>query len=186
MTPQASSVSLQPVRDDESEELVRVRIEAMRDSLERIGRFDATRARRRFLDGFVPELTRHILLEHTRVGFMAVRPSAEELSLSKPEDEAYSIVLADGVPVGAFSSSRSEQDVTLLELLVLPAHQNRGIGTRVVQQLQQEARDKRVPLLLQVLHLNRARQLYERLGFRVFETTETHYRMRWEAAPANG
>lgn len=30
----------------------------MRESLERIGRFDPPRARERFLSGFVPELTR--------------------------------------------------------------------------------------------------------------------------------
>lgn len=69
MTCQTTSVSLQPVREEESEELVRLRIEAMRDSLERVGRFDAMRARQRFLDGFVTDFTRHILLEQTRVGF---------------------------------------------------------------------------------------------------------------------
>lgn len=104
---------------------------------------------------------------------------------AKWKNQAYSVIVAEGVQVGAFSSIRSKNDVTLLELLVLPSHQNQGVGTRVVQQLQQEARDKQVPLLLQVLHLNRARHLYERLGFRVFETTETHYRMRWEATPAS-
>lgn len=103
---------------------------------------------------------------------------------AKWSSQTYSIVVADGEQVGAFSSTRSENAVTLQELLVLPAYQNKGVGTHVIEQLQQEARDKQVPLLLQVLHLNRARHLYERLGFRVFETTETHYRMRWEATPA--
>jgi hypothetical protein len=39
-TVQAEDVSLQQVRAEESEELVCVRIEAMRESLERAGRFD--------------------------------------------------------------------------------------------------------------------------------------------------
>jgi ribosomal protein S18 acetylase RimI-like enzyme len=50
--------------------------------------------------------------------------------------------------------------------------------------LQKDARSRKLPILLQVLHLNRARRLYERLGFRVYETTETHYRMRWSLDPA--
>lgn len=75
------SVSLQPVSEEDSEELVRLRIEAMRESLERIGRFDAMRARQRFLAGFVPEFTSHILLERERVGFMAIKSTPEELSL---------------------------------------------------------------------------------------------------------
>src|SRR6185295_2966726 len=53
----------------------------MRESLERIGRFDATRARQRFFAGFVPEFTSHILLEHERVGFVAIKPTSEGLSL---------------------------------------------------------------------------------------------------------
>jgi ribosomal protein S18 acetylase RimI-like enzyme len=99
---------------------------------------------------------------------------------AKWRTQAFSIIVAGEVPVGACSSIRSESALTLLELLVLPAYQNLGIGSRVVQGLQEEARTRQVPMLLQVLHLNKAKGLYERLGFRVFETTETHYRMRWE------
>ena len=47
---------------------------AMRESLERIGRFDAVRARERFLGGFDPQHTRHIVVGGQRVGFVVVRP----------------------------------------------------------------------------------------------------------------
>ena len=63
------------------EELVTVRIEAMRESLEQIGRFDPERARERFRNSFVPELTRHILLDGKRVGFFALKPDNNELLL---------------------------------------------------------------------------------------------------------
>jgi GNAT superfamily N-acetyltransferase len=104
---------------------------------------------------------------------------------AKWRTQTYSIIVANALPIGAVSSIRSEDAVTLLELLILPAHQNAGVGTRVVQQLQDEARSKQVPLLLQVLHLNRARRLYEQLGFRIIESTETHYRMRWASDRTN-
>jgi len=91
----STSVSLQPVHADESEELVRLRIEAMRDSLERIGRFDATRARERFLSSFVPEHTSHIVLDGERVGFLAVKTTADGLSLEhlyvRPEHQGRGI-----------------------------------------------------------------------------------------------
>jgi ribosomal protein S18 acetylase RimI-like enzyme len=103
----------------------------------------------------------------------------------KWKTQTYSIIVASAAPVGAVSSVWSDVALTLMELLVLPAHQNGGIGTQVVQQLQKEARSQQLPLLLQVLHLNRARGLYERLGFRVYETTETHYRMRWDSASSS-
>jgi len=74
-------LTLQAARADELEGLVDVRIEAMRESLERIGRFDPERARQRFASGFVPELTRHIVVHEERVGFVTVRPAAESLVL---------------------------------------------------------------------------------------------------------
>jgi ribosomal protein S18 acetylase RimI-like enzyme len=80
-TLQMAHVSLRPTRKEESEELVTLRIEAMRASLERAGRFDAQRARHRFLANFVPELTHHILLNGERVGFVVVRPTSDGLTL---------------------------------------------------------------------------------------------------------
>jgi GNAT superfamily N-acetyltransferase len=74
-------VRLAPTREQDSEELVQLRIAAMRESLERIGRFDAQRARERFLAGFVPGSTRHILAEGERVGFVAVKLTSDGLSL---------------------------------------------------------------------------------------------------------
>ena len=80
-TTDPTRIALSPVRPDDFEELVSVRIEAMRASLERIGRFDPQRARQRLLDGFAPEFTRHILVDGQRVGFVTVKPGANELSL---------------------------------------------------------------------------------------------------------
>jgi GNAT superfamily N-acetyltransferase len=72
-----ASIVLTPVVSRDAEALVALRIAAMRDSLERIGRFDPARARERFLSGFSPEHTRHIEAEGERVGFLVVKPQAE-------------------------------------------------------------------------------------------------------------
>ena len=52
--------------------LAELRVDAMRESLERIGRFDPERARQRLLASFVPENTRHVLVADEPVGFVAV------------------------------------------------------------------------------------------------------------------
>jgi GNAT superfamily N-acetyltransferase len=67
-------VTFCPVSVEDAESLVALRIEAMRESLERVGRFDPSRARERFLAGFSPEHTRHVLLEGERVGFFVLKP----------------------------------------------------------------------------------------------------------------
>lgn len=65
----------------DSEALVELRIEAMRESLERIGRFDPLRARERFLVGFDPQSTRHILVGTDRAGFVVVKTQPDTLLL---------------------------------------------------------------------------------------------------------
>jgi len=70
-------IELLPVTKDDAEELVILRIAAMRSSLERLGRFDAGRARERFLSSFSSEHTRHIAQDGMRVGFVTIRPIGE-------------------------------------------------------------------------------------------------------------
>ena len=75
------TVALVAAHPDDAEQLVALRIAAMRDSLMRIGRFDPQRARERFLGGYVPAHTRHIELAGRRVGFVVVKPEPEGLLL---------------------------------------------------------------------------------------------------------
>jgi GNAT superfamily N-acetyltransferase len=65
----------------DAEALVALRILAMRESLERTGRFDPVRSRERFLSAFAPQFTRHILVDGDRVGFVVVRPDGDGLLL---------------------------------------------------------------------------------------------------------
>jgi GNAT superfamily N-acetyltransferase len=75
------TIALTAVGADDVEALVALRIAAMRDSLERIGRFDPQRARERFLSSFDPARTRHIVVQGRPVGFVVTTPMATWLSL---------------------------------------------------------------------------------------------------------
>lgn len=75
------ATELLPVNEADAEELVALRIAAMRESLEHVGRFDAQRARERFLHTFTPQHTRHIVHDGKRVGFVAVKPDGDGLVL---------------------------------------------------------------------------------------------------------
>ncbi len=89
------------------------------------------------------------------------------------------IIEGDGVPIGCISVERQEDRVFLAVIEIAPDHQNRGIGTKLVQALCDEADGKGVPVELQVIKVNHsARRFYERLGFVVVGETESHFRMR--------
>ena len=81
----------------DAEALVSLRVAAMRESLERIGRFDPQRARHRFLAAFDPALTRHVVVDGERVGFVVVRPDDDGLLL----DHLYIAPVAQGRGIGA-------------------------------------------------------------------------------------
>ena len=81
----------------DADALVEIRILAMRESLERIGRFDAQRARDRFLASFDPSLCRYIVADGTTVGFIAVRPMPDHVLL----DHLYVLPEHQGKGIGA-------------------------------------------------------------------------------------
>jgi ribosomal protein S18 acetylase RimI-like enzyme len=60
------------VTADDFEELVALRIAVMRESLERIGRFDLVRSRERFRSTFRPADTRRIIVAGARAGCVAM------------------------------------------------------------------------------------------------------------------
>ncbi len=73
----SNRVAFSAVSSADFDELVTLRIAAMRDSLERIGRFDPDRARERLRKSFHPEHTEFIILNGQRIGFYTFRPSTD-------------------------------------------------------------------------------------------------------------
>lgn len=66
----------------------------------------------------------------------------------------------------------------------MPTHQNLGIGTRVLKDIIWRSTRAKKDLRLSVgLKNQKARRLYERLGFVVETVSETHYHMVRRPAP---
>jgi ribosomal protein S18 acetylase RimI-like enzyme len=59
------------------------------------------------------------------------------------------------------------------EIMVLPEYQGQGIGTHVLREQMAEASRLAQPLKLKVLRENRAKDLYERLGFVSYDESDT-------------
>jgi ribosomal protein S18 acetylase RimI-like enzyme len=89
-----------------------------------------------------------------RRGYAAEYPDAEPR-----------IILADDEPVGRILVHRTEGDMRLVDIAILPEQRNRGVGTTFLRDLIAESESTGRPLKLQVAKGNRAARLYERLGF---------------------
>ena len=89
------------------------------------------------------------------------------------------IVLWQGEPAGRLIVERREHEIRCVDVALLPQHRNSGIGSVLIQKLQDEARREKKPLRLQVIRFNRAVSLFERSGFVRTSETGTHFQMEW-------
>jgi len=87
------------------------------------------------------------------------------------------IIELDGRPVGCLAVRWLPDQVKLDRILLLPAHQNRGIGTHLVREVVAKAGVAGLPVRLRVFRVNPARRLFECLGFVATGETETHVLM---------
>lgn len=92
------------------------------------------------------------------------------------------VVLVQDAPAGLLEVAREPQGLFLANIQIHPTFQQAGLGTAVIGTVLTSAGALRLPVRLQVLKVNeRARQLYERLGFQAYDETTTHTLMVWNA-----
>jgi GNAT superfamily N-acetyltransferase len=107
--------------------------------------------------------------------FMAQR---RQYDISYPLGEN-KIILFDREPAGRLLVDRSEPMWTLVDIALLPAYQNRGIGTLLLDGLLREASAAGKSVKLHVVQSNPAKNLYERLGFSEVTSSEVYCEMKW-------
>jgi len=79
--------------------------------------------------------------------------------------DRWQIITADGADVGMIDVERRPTEIYLARIEILPGYQGRGIGTRLISALIDEAGQRGQDLVLEVLNVNhRAQALYQRLG----------------------
>ena len=88
------------------------------------------------------------------------------------------VVVVDGQDVGILRVEERIGEVLLDTVEIAPDHQGRGLGSAIVRNVLAEAFRHDQAVCLQVNRANRARALYEQLGFLEVDRTETHYLMR--------
>jgi ribosomal protein S18 acetylase RimI-like enzyme len=96
------------------------------------------------------------------------------------EGADHKIILCDDRPIGRMLVYRSEREIRLVDIALLPETRNGGIGASLIQALLEEARSTGKSVTLHVDKLNRAARLYERLGFSVTGDTGGSYKMEWQ------
>ncbi|WP_459954086.1 GNAT family N-acetyltransferase [Paenibacillus pini] len=114
--------------------------------------------------------------------FLKLQWTAQQQSYLQQYPRAEHLILNQAVhKVGQARLNRSDIDLTLVDLSLLPAYRNQGIGTSFILKLQTEAAITSKTIYLSVLHDNPSLRLYERLGFQHKQHNGLHVQMEWSS-----
>ena len=111
--------------------------------------------------------------------FLEMQYVAQRNLQDNHEQVSDQLVLLSGKPIGRLSVETRTDEIRCLDLALLAGYRSQGVGTLLIQRLQEQARPANIPLRLQVIRFNRAVNLLERLGFRRTSETGTHFQMEW-------
>jgi ribosomal protein S18 acetylase RimI-like enzyme len=91
------------------------------------------------------------------------------------------VILVNGIRAGRLYVNRGTDDIRIIDIALLPAARNRGIGTRILKALLAEARATRRTVSIHVEKFNPAMRLYQRLGFTTAEDKGVYDFLVWRA-----
>ncbi|SOY46834.1 putative acetyltransferase protein [Cupriavidus taiwanensis] len=119
--------------------------------------------------------------EAQRAAFLAMQFKAQRAYLACPDAE-FLLMLRHGEPIGRLYLQHNAGSLHVIDLSLLPGHQNRGIGSGVLAAVQALAASAGKTVDLHVQGHNRAQALYRRLGFRTVQDNGIYRRMVWDGA----
>jgi GNAT superfamily N-acetyltransferase len=94
------------------------------------------------------------------------------------------VVLLDSKPVGRLWVAPGDGELQLVDIAVHPKLQSKGIGTVLIQRVQQEAAKARLPIRCSVFRFNPGSlRFHQRLGFSILREDQTHFYMEWRPVP---
>jgi len=90
-------------------------------------------------------------------------------AIDKTKSGELQIITYEGKDIGTLQTKEHEDYIEIKKLYILSQRQNKGIGTQVLAYLIEHSRNRNKRLNLEVLQVNRAKNLYSRLGFKVIK-----------------
>ena len=92
---------------------------------------------------------------------------------------SHDVILLDEYPVGRLYLERTAEALNILDVTIAPEQRGRGLGTPLIRQLLEEATASERRVTIHIEPFNRARRLFERLGFAPVETGEVYWLFVW-------
>lgn len=97
----------------------------------------------------------------------------------------FDVIERDGLPIGRLYVARWPREIRVVDIALIAQVRGQGVGTRLLGELLDEARQEGKTVTIHVEHTNPALRFYERLGFRQVEDKGVYLFLEWSAADAS-
>ena len=118
--------------------------------------------------------------DNQRASFLRMQFDAQQQDYKRrfPDAESRLILLNDR-PIGGHYVARNESEIRILEIAILPADRKKGVGTRLIRNLLDEAARTHRLVRVYVERFNPSLDLFERLGFARVDDIGSHFLLEW-------
>jgi len=96
---------------------------------------------------------------------------------------SFCVIERAGIPIGRLYVGRWEREIRIIDIALLPAYRNAGIGSALIRSILDEGRSSGRRVSIHVEVFNPALRLYTRLGFRPVAEEGPYVLMEWWPDP---
>jgi ribosomal protein S18 acetylase RimI-like enzyme len=115
-----------------------------------------------------------------KMAFIQMQFKAQQMDYQQRFPNAeHTIIEVDGQPKGRLYLARLADSIRILDITILPAYRNQGIGTQILKDLMTEAEAAGLAVRIYIENFNPSLHLFERLNFSKVEELGAHYLMEW-------
>lgn len=93
----------------------------------------------------------------------------------------YKIIVLDNTDIGFLQLEEFNNNLNITEIHIISEYRGKGIGSQVINDIIMDEKNNNKTISIACFILNqKAKNLYERLGFKIMNETETHYLMQYD------
>lgn len=118
-----------------------------------------------------------------KAAFIRMQFNAQKMDYQSRFPEAvHSVIEVNGQPAGRLYLARLDDSLRILDITILPEKRSTGIGTQILKELMEEAKNAGKAVRIFVENFNPSLQLFQRLGYVPVEERGVHLLMEWKSA----
>lgn len=150
----------------------------MEISLRKVNEGDFSFLRKVYRSAREEELSRSGMSEDDKNRFIEFQFNAKHAHYSQAyKDAEFDLILLDNKPAGRLYIWRTETQIRIMDIALLPESQGKGVGTSILKSIILESEKSNKKISIHVEYYNPGLRLYERLGFKKVDDTGIYFYM---------